>query len=85
MQEENRSEVARLMREIEMQYISAKWGLEGTAIKAPHEFITKQMENLGAIHEKLVELVGADEAIKIVASSIWTPEDRGNTSSVRGE
>ncbi len=85
MQEKNRSEVARLIRDIEMQYISAKWGLEGTAIKAPHEFITKQMENLGVIHEKLIELVGSDEAIKIVARSIWTPEDQGSASPVRSE
>ena len=81
MQEKNRSEVARLIRDIEMQYMSAKWGLEGTAIKAPHEFITKQMENLGVIHEKLVELVGPDEAIKIVANSMWTPIDQGITPS----
>lgn len=78
MQEENRSEVARLIREIEMRYTSARWGMEGTAIKAPHEFITRQMENLGAIHEKLVELVGPDEAIKIVANNIWTPTDQGS-------
>jgi len=81
MQEQNRSEVARLIRDIEMQYMSAKWGLEGTAIKAPHEFITKQMENLGVIHEKLVELVGPDEASKLVANSMWTPIDQGITPS----
>ena len=81
MQGENRSEVARLMQEIEKRYTSAKLGLEGTAIKAPHEFITKQMENLGGIHEKLIELVGADEAIKLVANSMWTPTDQGNTPS----
>ena len=67
MQGENRSEVARLMQEIEKRYTSAKLGLEGTAIKAPHEFITKQMENLGVIHEK------------IVANSIWTYTEQGKT------
>jgi hypothetical protein len=81
MQEENRSEVARLIREIEMRYTSARWGMEGTAIKAPHEFITRQMENLGIIHEKLIGLVGTDEAIKIVADSLWTPADQGSTST----
>lgn len=63
MQEENKSEVARLMRQIELEYEAARRGLTGYAITAKHEFITARMERIGEHHSALQELIGAQKAI----------------------
>jgi hypothetical protein len=66
--QENVSEVARLRQQIEVEYLAASQGLTGLACgTSQHSFITARMENLGACHEKLIALVGSQEAIQIMA------------------
>ena len=58
--ERNHSEVARLLAQIEAEYIAATRGLFGLAATATHEAITARMENLGKLHEHLRAVVGND-------------------------
>lgn len=75
------SEVARLRQRIIEEYEAAKRGLSGLASGVSHHtFITTRMENLGMIHEQLIELVGPDEAITLMAQTIWKKEDQGRAS-----
>ncbi len=74
--EENKSEVARLMRQIELEYEAAQRGMYGFAAgAAKHQFITARMENIGRYHEKMIELVGEKEAVKALAEAL---EQAGN-------
>ena len=62
----NNSEVARLLRQIREEYVSAKLGLSGLAEgTAKHEVITAKMERIGDLHEELRTHVG-DEAIAMI-------------------
>ncbi len=73
---EQGSEVARLMRQIELEYEAAQRGLYGFAAgAAKHQFITARMENIGRYHEKMIELVGEKEAVKALAEAL---EQAGN-------
>lgn len=73
---ESKSEVARLMRQIELEYEAAQRGMYGFAAgTAKHEFITARMENMGRCHEKLIALVGEREATKALAEVL---EQAGN-------
>jgi hypothetical protein len=69
--QENRSEVARLLRQIELEYESAQRGLTGLSYgAAQHEFITARMENMQQCHVELQALVGKEEAIKLLAQTL---------------
>jgi len=73
---ENKSEVARLMRQIEQEYEAAQRGMYGFATgTAKHEFINARVENIGRYHEKLKTLVGEHEATKALAQAL---EQAGN-------
>ncbi len=73
---ESKSEVARLMRQIELEYEAAQRLMYGFAAGAgKHEFITARMENMGKCHEQLVTLVGEQEATKVLAQAL---EQAGN-------
>lgn len=73
-----KSEITRIRQEIQDEYEAAQRGLSGFASgTARHNFITARTENIGALHEQLVELVGPDQAIAIVASTIWSEADQG--------
>ena len=73
---ENKSEVARIKRQIELEYEAAQCGMYGFAAGAgKHEFITARMENMGRCHEKLIALVGEREATKALAEAL---EQAGN-------
>lgn len=73
---ESKSEVARIKRQIELEYEAAMRGLYGFAAgAAKHEFITARMENMGRCHEKLVTLVGEQEATRALAQAL---EQAGN-------
>jgi len=73
---ENKSEVARIMRQIELEYEAAQRGMYGFAAgAAKHEFITARMENMGRCHEKLITLVGEQEATRALAQAL---EQAGN-------
>jgi hypothetical protein len=76
-----KSEVARIREQIQAEYQAAQQGLSGLASgTARHDFITARTEHIGALHEKLAEIVGPDEAIAIIANTIWSPEDQGTFS-----
>lgn len=64
-----RSEVARLLDQIEAEYLAAQRGLTGFAESAAHKAITARIENLAQLHEDLRIIVG-DEAIKLLAERL---------------
>ena len=72
------SEVARILTQIEQEYQASKRGLEGFASgTARHDFISAKTQNIEKCHEQLVELVGPEKAITIIANTIWKPLDQG--------
>lgn len=76
---ESKSDVARLMRQIELEYEAAQRGMYGFAGGAgKHEFITAKMENMGRCHEKLITLVGEKEATRALARAL---EQAGNETT----
>jgi len=68
---DNVSEVARIRQQIAEEYAAARRGLEGPAIISRHEFIATRMDNMGRSYHELSELLGEQEAIKVVAETIW--------------
>ncbi len=63
----NRSELAQLLEQIDMQHEAAYLALRGLASgTAQHEIINAKMERWGLIQEKLTPIVGKEAAIKIV-------------------
>jgi hypothetical protein len=59
------SEVAELMKQIDLENEAARRGLYGLAEgRARHDFIISHMERVAARTEELVELVGEEEAFK---------------------
>jgi hypothetical protein len=83
VQEGNTSEVARLMRQIELEYEAAQRAMYGFAAGAgKHEFITAKMEKMGRHHEQLIALVGEREATKALAQAL---EQAGNEPSPEQE
>ena len=61
------SEVARLRQCIHLEYEAAQRGLYGTAQgTAQHTFISQRLENMVAHHQTLTQLIGQQEAIKIL-------------------
>ncbi len=78
----SQSEVARLRAQVEQEYQASRMGLEGLASgTARHDFISIRAENIGKCHEQLVDLVGPEQAIAIIADTIWTPTDQGTVAS----
>lgn len=71
----NTSEVARLLEGIRLSYEAAHMALHGPAIVGRHEIITKKMEHMQQDHEKLQTIVGAREAIKLVAETLENVEE----------
>jgi hypothetical protein len=67
------SEVARLRQQIELEYQAAKRGLEGMAMVARHQFITRHMENMWNQFERLAKEVGQAEAHRIVFDEALQP------------
>ncbi|MDQ2902327.1 MAG: hypothetical protein M3Y81_02080 [Chloroflexota bacterium] len=67
------STVAQLRKQIEAEYSAAQRGLEGLAVTARHQFITARMENMDRYHRQLIELVGEEQAIQMVAQVFGTP------------
>ncbi len=77
----NPSEVARLLNQIEAEYLAAQRGLTGFAESAKHAVITARMERIGQLHEDLLAL-GGDEAARLVAERLAghsTGEETGCT------
>ena len=75
---ENRSEVARLLAQISAEYEAAQHGLLGPSSGgARHDFILARTETISRCHGELVDLLGPDQAISILANTIWSPADQG--------
>lgn len=67
---EQRSEVARLLSQINEEYEAAQRGLTGLACGvSQHEFITARMERMGQLHSQLYSIVG-DTAIAMIADTL---------------
>ena len=66
---QNSSEVARILQQIEEEYVAARRGLTGLAECARHAFITARMENIGRLHERLQVLVG-DQAMPLLCARL---------------
>ena len=75
------SEYARIKKQIEEEYAAAKLALEGIAMTAQHAFISARMENIAACHQELTNLVGKEEATKIIAETLWRPLDGKGTEN----
>lgn len=67
--QQNQSEVAQLLQQIEQEYFAGNQGLHGLAVVASHEAITARMERVGQLYERLRECVG-DEAIALIYGKI---------------
>jgi hypothetical protein len=64
---EQRSEVARLLAQINGEYEAARQGLSGLAQgTSQHLFMTKRMEQIAELHSQLWNIVG-DEAMTLVS------------------
>jgi len=62
------SDVARLRQQITLEYEAAARGLTGLAAgTAQHRFITTRMERIADHHQTLTQLVGAQEATRMVS------------------
>ena len=62
-----KSEVAQLLQQINLEYEAATRGLTGlSAGSAKHSFITARLEQIGAYHEQLTSLVGEVQATQLV-------------------
>lgn len=78
MLSDNKSDVSRILKQIEQEYQASQCGLEGLASgTARHDFISAKTQNIEKCHERLVELVGPEQAIVIIANTIWKPSDQG--------
>ena len=72
------SEVTHLLRQIEQEYQAAQQGPTGLASgTARHDFITSKAENMRKCHEKLIEIIGPEQAIALIANTIWTQSEQG--------
>lgn len=68
---ENHSEIGRLRQRIAEEYESAIRAMEGLACgTAKHQYITRRMELLGSHHEMLMQLVGEQEATRMLAETL---------------
>ncbi len=68
---ENKSEVANLMRQITQEYESAERGMTGFAQgTSQHAFITARMENIERCRERLMTVVGPDQANRLVVEAL---------------
>lgn len=67
---ENKSEVARILEQISLEYEAAHRIMHDFAAGAgKHEFIAARMAKMGNLHSELQKLVG-DSAIEMVAETI---------------
>jgi hypothetical protein len=77
----SKSEIAEIKQRIQAEYEAAQQGLSGLSSgTARHDFIQAKTEMIGQYHEQLVELVGPEQAIALIANTIWSPADQGAAS-----
>ncbi len=64
---ENKSEVARLLKQIDLEFEATQLGMSGLAEGAArHEFIKAKLERVGVYETELATHVGKDEANRLV-------------------
>jgi hypothetical protein len=67
MSQVNRSEVAQLRQQIEVELLSMRYGLSGFASgNARHTFIQTRMERVGACQDRLAQYLGEHAATEMV-------------------
>jgi hypothetical protein len=76
----SQSEVARIRAQIELECEAMERGFRGFAITARHDFINHRLSQIGACQEQLEQLVGEDEARKVVAETYKQAMEAGNDS-----
>ena len=77
MSEQNKSEVARLLNQIQEEYESATNGLSGLAQgSSRHSFITTKMENMHNLQVQLEELVGEGAIALVIQALESSPEQK---------
>ena len=62
----NKSDVARLLTQIDQEYTAAQQGLHGLAQCAQHAFINAKYDRIGELQGDLGKLVGPDRAARLV-------------------
>ncbi len=67
---EGKSEVAQLLRQIELEYQAAQRCFTEFSAVARHQTITARMENMQHCHAQLQKIVGEHEAIKLVVETL---------------
>jgi hypothetical protein len=61
------TELRRLLNQIDEEYESARQGMHGfSSGAARHAFINAKMERIDGYQEKLISLVGDDEALRLI-------------------
>jgi hypothetical protein len=65
VQHMSQSEIARLRRQIQDEYVAAHRGLHEYATVAKHEIITNRFNQAGQYTDQLAQLVGEEEALHI--------------------
>jgi len=71
----HQSEVAFLMAQFDAEHQAAQWALIGLATNVTkHEFITARMTRMGEIQGVLGEIVGEEEAGKLVVGAMEKSE-----------
>lgn len=69
MDESNKSEVARLRRQIALEHQAAQRIFTDFTPTAKHEYLTKRQENLQRYHQELLKLVSPEEAMTIIVEA----------------
>jgi hypothetical protein len=70
----NRSEIARLKEQFELECKSSYLGLNGLAQGvARHDFINNKLERMGSIHEKILGLMGEKQTAEFVVKTMDNP------------
>lgn len=65
------SEIAHLLAQVQAEYEAAARGLSGLASgSACHRFITARMERIGQLHVALEEVVGEEQAARLLVSTL---------------
>ena len=71
MEQSGKSELARQLEQMTLEYEAARRGLSGLAQgTARHAFIAARMRRMGRIHQEIQRLVGPEQAIQLVADTL---------------
>ncbi|MBX5459156.1 MAG: hypothetical protein IRZ31_19870 [Thermogemmatispora sp.] len=80
------SEIARLRRQLEAEYLAGRWALYGLACGwAKHEYIQRRLRNMEEYQSKLAQLVGPERAAAIVCEVIDDVRDKDREQQAPGQ